>query len=101
MAGGVRTMRQRLRQAQISWLHAKTVREAAPPGQRRRAAAAGLTLLAMRRGFTGPRPRLCQWIEGEPSGDDSCKCLVPVEPGRPYCAAHWARAWRPADKVEA
>lgn len=53
----------------------------------------------------------CQWIEGEPSADDGCKCGAPVEPidcaldasltqrqglrSIPYCAAHLARAYIP------
>ena len=45
-----------------------------------------------------PRPKLCQWIAGEPTLDDSCKCRAPVmetEPDErqsPYCAEHEARA---------
>src|SRR5579862_4404553 len=49
-----------------------------------------------------PRPQLrlirippagtCQWIEGEPSEDDACKCGRPSIPGRSYCAPHLARA---------
>lgn len=30
----------------------------------------------------------CQYIEGDPSPDDTCKCRKPVEPGSPYCAEH-------------
>jgi hypothetical protein len=36
---------------------------------------------------------LCQWIEGEPSEDDRCKCGAPAADGRSYCAAHEARAY--------
>lgn len=42
----------------------------------------------------GPRATRCQWIAGEPSWDDACKCGQPVAPGRPYCAEHWHRAWK-------
>lgn len=35
----------------------------------------------------------CQWIENEPSPDDSCKCLAPTLPGSPWCAEHKARAY--------
>lgn len=42
------------------------------------------------------RPKQCQWIEGQPTRDDSCKCLAPVRPGQPYCEAHYRRAWRAA-----
>jgi GcrA cell cycle regulator len=45
----------------------------------------------------------CQWIEGEPSRDDGCKCGQPIRPGSPYCAAHGARARLhvPARRVQA
>ena len=46
-----------------------------------------------RRATPGWRPKACQWIAGEPSADDACKCGEPVTPGRPYCDAHWARSW--------
>lgn len=36
----------------------------------------------------------CQWIEGEPDADESCKCGRPAIPARPYCREHEARAWR-------
>lgn len=42
----------------------------------------------------GPAPRTCQWIAGEPTGDDSCKCGAETLPGRPYCLEHELRAWR-------
>ena len=31
--------------------------------------------------------RVCQYIEGEPSLDDACKCGAETD-GGPYCAAH-------------
>ncbi len=37
------------------------------------------------------RPRGCQWIEGEPSADDRCKCGKPVVPGASYCEPHLRR----------
>lgn len=43
----------------------------------------------------GHRFATCQWIAGEPTIDDSCKCGAPTLKGAPYCADHWARAWRP------
>lgn len=42
----------------------------------------------------------CQWIDGKPTPDDSCKCGAPVLIGAPYCAAHWTKAWRPMTKEE-
>lgn len=41
------------------------------------------------------RPRTCQWIDGEPSADDACKCGRPTIPGFSYCAPHVARAYQP------
>ena len=38
---------------------------------------------------SGPSPyKTCQFIEGEPSADDSCKCGAPTVPGVPYCEEH-------------
>lgn len=39
------------------------------------------------------RFKTCQWIEGQPTPDDSCKCGAPVVMGEPYCAAHLRQAW--------
>ena len=38
--------------------------------------------------------KACQWIEGEPSYDDACKCGKPTHAGA-YCAEHAALAWAP------
>ena len=27
----------------------------------------------------------CQYIAGEPNGDDDCKCGTPIRPGSVYC----------------
>ncbi len=35
----------------------------------------------------------CQWIEGEPSADDKCKCGARAVAGRPYCLEHCAKAY--------
>lgn len=37
----------------------------------------------------------CQWIEGNPSHDEACKCGEPVGDKRPYCDRHWRRAFVP------
>lgn len=34
----------------------------------------------------------CQWIDGEPCADDSCKCGSPVRSPSAYCDRHAARA---------
>lgn len=35
----------------------------------------------------------CQWIEGEPSADDACKCGRPALVGRSWCPDHFARVY--------
>lgn len=49
----------------------------------------------------GEKGRQCQWIDAEPTGDDSCKCLVETLRGKQWCADHYPRVWRPAEKKEA
>lgn len=49
-----------------------------------------------RRREGGERPlqsKHCQYISGEPSLDDSCKCGAPVVPGKPYCQRHYQRCY--------
>lgn len=47
----------------------------------------------------GPPPKHCQWIEGEPTANDSCKCGAPVLPEFSYCAEHVYRAYlKPAER---
>jgi hypothetical protein len=41
----------------------------------------------------GPLPKICQWIEGEPTWDDTCKCCAPTQAGSVYCSEHLARAY--------
>lgn len=36
--------------------------------------------------------RTCQWIEGQPTADDGCKCGAPSAPRASYCPTHLARA---------
>lgn len=38
-----------------------------------------------------PGAQGCQWIEGEPSADDRCKCGAPRVAGSAYCPEHYAR----------
>jgi len=42
--------------------------------------------------------RSCQWISGEPSADDSCKCGEPVVVVGVYCTSHQAMTTRPPRK---
>ena len=54
-----------------------------------------------RRMVPGVRFRECQWIAGEPSADDACKCGAAAGPSRVYCPAHEARAWYVRQSQEA
>lgn len=49
---------------------------------------------AIRPGFTAAPAKTCQWIAGQPTPDDSCKCLASSAPGVSYCPDHAARAYR-------
>ncbi len=42
---------------------------------------------------SGFNPKTCQWIAGEPSANDACKCSAATGASRVYCPAHEARAW--------
>lgn len=44
--------------------------------------------------FDGPSPKFCQWIDGEPTETDACKCLQPVARKSSYCPAHTRRVWK-------
>jgi hypothetical protein len=37
----------------------------------------------------------CQFIPGEPSPDDTCKCGLEAVPGHSYCPSHLARCYQP------
>ena len=41
----------------------------------------------------------CQWIIGDPTADDACKCGEPAMDG-PYCARHMAMAYLPRQPQE-
>ncbi len=43
----------------------------------------------------------CQFIAGEPSFNDACKCGRKVKPGSPYCPEHHAHCYQAAETVEA
>lgn len=62
-----------------------------------RAGSAPAIMLAPSPAFAQPtwQPRKCQWIEGQPTPDDSCKCLKPVKEGSAYCPEHHRRCWSP------
>ena len=41
------------------------------------------------------RRNICQYIAGEPTGDDNCKCGRPVRKGGVYCLDHHVICWIP------
>ena len=45
----------------------------------------------------GPKGRQCQWIEGDPGEDDTCKCLRQTVPGGAWCGAHRERVYLPPE----
>lgn len=53
--------------------------------------------LAIRPGFAGGPAQTCQYIEGEPTADDSCKCGKPSAPGFSWCADHKAVVYQPPE----
>lgn len=48
----------------------------------------------------GPPPLHCQFIAGEPTASDDCKCMAPVQPGSPYCPRHHSWCWSAAPKMK-
>ena len=59
-----------------------------------------LRLARMAKMASGARFRECQWIPGEPSADDACKCGAKTGRSRVYCPEHEARAWPAAQAGE-
>ena len=59
----------------------------------------GRTVVHTAKMVSGFNPKTCQWIAGEPSADDACKCGAATGASRVYCPAHEARAWyvRPSE----
>ena len=53
----------------------------------------GRTVVHTAKMVSGFNPKTCQWIAGEPSADDACKCGAATGASRVYCPAHEARAW--------
>jgi GcrA cell cycle regulator len=43
--------------------------------------------------------RVCRWPVGDPSRSDFFFCGAETFPGKPYCAAHCARAYRPEEEA--
>lgn len=102
-------MTARLRQQQSASMRYRETSAAFLNSSRNRRHAKGReeVFLPIMQGFGGPypRPKLCQWIAGEPSANDSCKCRAPVmeagpdERPSPYCAEH--EAWAHGRQVAA
>ena len=61
----------------------------------------GRTVVGTHKMASGARYRECQWIAGEPSADDRCKCGGATGANRVYCPAHEDRARRPVQAREA
>jgi len=55
----------------------------------------GRHFYAIQPGFDGAPPRRCQYISGDPSADEACKCGYPAVSGSAYCAHHHRRCWVP------
>ena len=72
---------------------ARTARQPARPNGHRVVVPAGPHV-------AGPRGRQCQWIEGEPGGDDSGKCLRKTARGASWCPPHLERVYLPPDVAE-
>jgi hypothetical protein len=71
----------------------REARKPPQPGQR-------LVVTLPKARIVGPRGRQCQWIEGEPGGDDSCKCLRETAQGACWCPVHRARVYLPPEVAE-
>lgn len=68
----------------------RTARKPADPGAASMAVPMGARIV-------GPGGRQCQWIDGEPGGDDTCKCLRETVRGESWCKAHRARVYLPPE----
>jgi hypothetical protein len=55
----------------------------------------GRHFYAIQPGFDGAPPQRCQYISGDPSADEACKCDYPAVSGSAYCAHHHRRCWVP------
>jgi GcrA cell cycle regulator len=51
--------------------------------------------MSQRRALLELEEGTCRWPIGDPSSADFRFCGATTEKGKPYCAAHWARAYRP------
>ena len=61
----------------------------------------GRSVIPTHKMVAGARFRACQWIPGEPSADDACKCQAATGASRVYCPEHEVRVWRPVRSEEA
>lgn len=72
-----------------------------PPGRWLIARMNSLASACRRSCEVGPPPTRCQWIEGEPTASDDCKCLAPILAGSSYCPAHHRRCWQKSTSIPA
>ena len=61
----------------------------------------GRSVIPTHKMVASTRYRECQWIAGEPTADDACKCGAAAGASRVYCKEHEARVWRQARSEEA
>jgi GcrA cell cycle regulator len=54
-----------------------------------------------RRSFFDLNSHTCRWPVGDPSSSEFFFCGAPPLVGKPYCAEHWARAFRAQDEAPA
>ena len=45
-----------------------------------------------------PSDQICQFIAGDPTNSDDCKCSRPAKLGSSYCARHHAICWITRDE---
>jgi GcrA cell cycle regulator len=55
--------------------------------------------VSQRRALLELSGRICRWPVGDPSRSDFFFCGAEALPGKPYCVAHCARAYRPEEEA--
>ncbi len=76
------------------------LRQAIRPARKRPRPKTGPVVMPPTARVIGAAGRQCQWIEGDPGGDDSCKCLRVTIRGSNWCPAHRARVYLPLEIAE-
>jgi len=71
-------------------------KEIKAPGEARKSVSRStLPTVVSFRSIPSYRPSTCQFIDGQPSPSDDCKCGRAVVPGKPYCLKHCASCYQP------